>query len=88
MNTINAMLILKFIVKTKILGDTEQFAVFANVVITTKPYIRLKEAMDEYSSLITEMIEKITTDLKKEYGERSMVFLDTVTPTFWEASKS
>jgi hypothetical protein len=88
MNTINATLTIKFIVKTKIVGDTKQFAVFANVVITTKPYISLKEAMDEYSSLISEMIEKIKTDLEKENGERSMVFLDTVTPTFWESIKS
>lgn len=88
MNTINATLILKFIVKTKIVGDTEQFAVFANVVIITKPQISLKEAMDEYSSLISEMIEKIKTDLEKEYGERSMAYLDTVTPTFWGSSKS
>ena len=75
-------------VKTKIVGDTEQFAVFVNVVITTKPYISLKEAMVEYSSLISEMIEKIKTDLEKENGEHSMVFLDTVTPTFFEAIKS
>lgn len=88
MNTINATLILKFIVKTKIVGDTEQFAVFANVVITTESYISLKEAMVEYSSLISETIEKIKTDLEKEYGERSMAYLDTVTPTFWEAIKS
>ena len=88
MNTINATLIVKFIVKTKIVGDTEQFAVFANVVITTKPYISLKEAMVEYSSLISDMIEKIKTDLEKENGEHSMVFLDTVTPTFFEAIKS
>ncbi|MDJ0506589.1 MAG: hypothetical protein PX635_15330 [Nostocales cyanobacterium LE14-WE12] len=87
MNTINATLILKFIVKTKIVGDTKQFAVFANVVINTNPQISLKEAMVEYSSLISEMIEKIKTDLEKENGERSMVFLDTVTPTFWDASK-
>lgn len=88
MNTINATLIVKFMVKTKIVGDTEQFAVFVNVVITTKPYISLKEAMVEYSSLISEMIEKIKTDLEKENGEHSMVFLDTVTPTFFEAIKS
>ena len=88
MNTINATLTIKFIVKTKIVGDTKQFAVFANVVITTKPYISVKEAMEEYSSLISEMIEKIKTDLEKENDERSMVFLDTVTATFWEASKS
>ncbi|QDB71456.1 hypothetical protein Mic1_93 [Microcystis phage Mic1] len=88
MNTINATLILKFIVKTKIVGDTEQFAVFANVVINTKPFDSLKEAMDEYSCTITEMIEKIKTDLEKENGEHSMVFLDTVTPTFFEAKKS
>jgi len=61
--------------------------VFANVVINTNPQISLKEAMVEYSSLISEMIEKIKTDLEKENGERSMVFLDTVTPTFWDASK-
>jgi hypothetical protein len=88
MNTINATLIFKFIVKTKIVGHTKQFAVFANVVITTKPYPSLKVAMDEYSSLISEMFEKIKTDLEKEYGERSMAYLDTVTPTFWEATKS
>jgi hypothetical protein len=88
MNTINATLILKFMVKTKIVGDTKQFAVFANVVITTKPYVSLKEAMEEYSSLISEMIEKIKTDLEKEYGERSMAYLDTVTTTFFDSSKS
>lgn len=88
MNTINATLTLKFIVKTKIVGDTKQFAVFANVVVTTKPYNSLKEAMDEYSLTISEMIEKIKTDLEKEYGERSMAYLDSVTPTFFESSKS
>lgn len=88
MNTINATLILKFIVKTKIVGDTKQFAVFANVVINTKPFDSLKEAMDEYSSTISEMIEKIKTDLEKENGERSIVFLDTVTPVFFESIKS
>lgn len=88
MNTINASLILKFIVKTKIVGDTKQFAVFANVVITTNPQNSLKVAMDEYSSLISGMIEKIKTNLEKEYGERSMVYLDTLTPTFFESSNS
>lgn len=88
MNKINATLILKFLIKTKILGDTKQFAVFANVVITTKPHPSLKEAMVEYSSTINEMIEKIKTDLEKENGERSIVFLDTLTPVFFESSKS
>ena len=61
---------------------------FANVVITTEPHPSLKEAMDEYSSLISDMFEKIKTDLEKEYGERSIAFLDSVTPTFFQSSKS
>lgn len=88
MNIINATLILKFVVRTKILGDTEQFPVLANAVITTKPHPSLKEAMVEYSSTITEMIEKIRTDLEKENGEHSMAFLETVTPVFFESNKS
>ena len=88
MNIINSTLILKFLIKTKILGDTKQFAVFANVVITTKPHPSLKEAMVEYSFLISEIIEKIKTDLEKENGERSIVFLETVTPVFFESNKS
>ena len=88
MNTINATLFLKFIVKCKIMGDTQQFAVFANAVITTKPYMTVKEAMVEYTSLISEVIEKTKTDLENEYGEHSMAFLDTVTPTFFESNKS
>lgn len=88
MNIINATLFLKFVIKTKILGDTKQFAVFANAVITTNPHPSLKEAMVEYSSTITEMIEKIKTDLEKENGERSIVFLETVTPVFFESNKS
>lgn len=88
MNTINATLILKFLVKAKVMGDTQQFAVFANVVITTKPYMTIKEAMDEYTAIISEVIEKTKTDLENEYGERSMAFLDSVTPTFYALIKS